>query len=94
MATHVGLTYINKYFHNSYYFDNRETITVSIATNMTAHDVCVTQWNNLSVMWYLLHKSTSVAKESVRVCCELCNPMNHRNSQEWHMTVAARPSEN
>ena len=28
--------------------DNSENIAVSIATNVTARDVCVTHWNDLS----------------------------------------------
>ena len=39
-----------------------------MATNVTARDVRMTQWNDFSVMQYLLAKSTPVAKESVHVC--------------------------
>ena len=39
-----------------------------MATNVTAHDVCMTQRNALSLMRNLLHKSTRVVKESVPVC--------------------------
>ena len=45
-------------FHSSNCFDNSETIAVSMVTNLTVHDVCMTQWNNLSLMQYLLHKYT------------------------------------
>ena len=45
-------------FHSSNCFDNSETIAVSMVTNLTVRDVYMTQWNNLSLMQYLLHKYT------------------------------------
>ena len=51
-------------------FDNSDNIAVSMAINVTARDVHVTQRNALPLMRYLLHKSTPVAKESVPVCIE------------------------
>ena len=36
-----------------------------MATNMTVHDVLMTQGNDLSVMWCSLHKSTPVAKDAL-----------------------------
>ena len=52
-------------------FNKSEDIAISMATNVTAFDVHVTQWNDLTVMWYLLHTMTPVTKESVSVCIEI-----------------------
>ena len=49
-------------------FDNSESIAVSMATNVTACDVRVTQWNDYPLMWHLQCKSTPVVKESIHVC--------------------------
>ena len=57
-------------FHCSSCFDNREIIAVSIAMNVTARSLRVTQRKDFSVMLFMLHKSTPVAKESVHVCIE------------------------
>ena len=54
-------------FHNSNCFDSSETIAVSMATNVTVRDMCVTQWDDLPLMQYLLHNFTPVTMESVPV---------------------------
>lgn len=41
-----------------------------MAMNVTVPDVCMTQWNDFTVIRYLVHKSTPVAKESIHVCIE------------------------
>ena len=58
--THMWDTVNRSCFHNSHCFDSSETIAVSRVTNVTACDVCVTQWNDLLLMQYLLQKPCSV----------------------------------
>ena len=37
-----------------------------MATNVTVHDVLMSQGNDLSVMWCSLHKSTPVARDALQ----------------------------
>ena len=63
-ATHVGHGKVNRVFITVTDLITVKTIAVSMATTVTVTDVRVT-WECLSVMRYLPHKSTPVAKESV-----------------------------
>ena len=50
-------------------FNSSESIAVSVATNVTAYNVCELS-GMILLMWYMLHKPVPVAKESIPICID------------------------